>query len=544
MWDAEYVGPDAPERAVFPTSTTTADSVEYIDAPGSEHAFFDGEKYIGGFGPTQLFTMDYETLRARSAQLFRENIYARGLIRRLSTNIINTGLQLEAIPEESVVGVPEDSLSMWSEDVETRFGLYSKTPSLCDHQKRVSLNRRQRHILEESLIVGDCLLVLHYDPIFKTNRLEIISGTRVDTPLEEPAKGNTIKYGVELDADGKHVAYHVAQEDGTSKRVAAVGRKSKRRVAWMVYGTDHRIDDVRGVPLLGIVIQSIKEIDRYRDSTQRKATINSILAMFVKKTQDGMGTRSLGAGASLKGQVDVTDSDGTTKTRNIQKFVPGVVIEELGYGEEPVPHSVSGTDVNFGRFESAVLAAIAWCNEIPPEILVLSFNSNYSASQAATNEFKMFLNGERSKFGEQVLQPIYSEWLITEILTGRVIAPDFLDAMRDPSKVYIFAAWLNSDWTGAIKPSLDIVKTAKGYGLLADRGWITNARATREITGTKFSRNVRIQRKERELLAELGEILGPDLENMNVEDVSTEEIDQQEAAAAAVVPLLKADGRE
>ncbi len=72
---------------------------------------FDGDKFPGGFGPTQLFTADYWTLRERSSQLFTENLYARGLIRRLITNEINTGLTPEATPDEQIIGVAEDSLA-------------------------------------------------------------------------------------------------------------------------------------------------------------------------------------------------------------------------------------------------------------------------------------------------------------------------------------------------------------------------------------------------------------------------------------------------
>ena len=65
---------------------------------GSEWSIFDGGKFLGGFGETQIQQLDYWTLRARSAQLFNENLYAKGLVRRLITNEINTGLTPEASP--------------------------------------------------------------------------------------------------------------------------------------------------------------------------------------------------------------------------------------------------------------------------------------------------------------------------------------------------------------------------------------------------------------------------------------------------------------
>jgi hypothetical protein len=89
-----------------------------------EQKFHTGSKFEGGFGATQLIVPDYWTLRARSRQLFKTNLYARGLIRRLVTNEIAIGLHLEATPVESLLGVPEDSLAEWSEDIETRFALW------------------------------------------------------------------------------------------------------------------------------------------------------------------------------------------------------------------------------------------------------------------------------------------------------------------------------------------------------------------------------------------------------------------------------------
>ena len=122
-------------------STHDVISVDDIQASTStEQSFFppvssvwDGSKYFGGFGSTELLTMDYWSLRQRSGQLFRQNLYARGLIRRLVTNEINTGLCLEATPDELTLGLEEASLTDWSEDTERRFELWGNIPMVCDY---------------------------------------------------------------------------------------------------------------------------------------------------------------------------------------------------------------------------------------------------------------------------------------------------------------------------------------------------------------------------------------------------------------------------
>ena len=251
-----------------------------------------------------------------------------------------------------------------------------------------------------------------------------------------------------------------------------------------------------------MVMQSLKEIDRYRDSTQRKAVNNSMLAMFIRKGEDKMGTLPVTGGAVRRGQVVTNDTDGTKRTFNQASQIPGAVIEELQTGEEPVLLGGQGTDTNFGAFEESIIQAVAWTLEIPPEILRLSFSNNYSASQAAINEFKIAINRTWGDFGETFCSPIYIEWLISETLLQNVSAPGFLQAWRDPQQYAVFGAWIATDWYGSIKPSTDMLKQAKGSKILTDEGWSTNAREARITTGTKFSKNIKRLKRENELKVE------------------------------------------
>jgi len=470
-----------------------------------ENSIYDGGKFFGGFGTTQVQQVDYWTLRARSSQLFNENLYARGIIRRLVTNEINTGLSPEACPDEAIIGVPEESLNDWTETVETRFNIWAKGPTLCDWKKKSTFGALQREIRMEALIGGDILIVMRQSPQTGLPLIQLISGNKVQTPLAEQGtirKGHRIQHGVELDAIGRVVAHWVRQDDGSSKRIPAMGEKTGRRISWLIYGTDKRLDDVRGQPLLAIVIQSLKEIDRYRDSTQRKATINSILAMFIKKSDDKMGTLPVTGGAVRRDQATTTDGDGSKRTFSIAEQIPGLVMEELQTGEEPVAFGSQGTDVNFGEFEDSIIQAVAWTLEIPPEVLRLSFSNNYSASQAAINEFKIAINRTWGDFGETLCTPIYIEWLLSETLLQKITAPGLLQSWRTPSEYDIFGAWTATDWYGSIKPSTDMLKQAKGSKLLVEQGWSTNAREARVTTGTKFSKNIKRLKRENELKAD------------------------------------------
>ena len=419
--------------------------------PGYEYGWDTGDKWQGGFGVTQLLTADYWTLRARSAQLFETNLYARGLIRRLVTNVINTGLHLESTPEASLLGLPEGALVDWSETVENRFSLWGADPILCDQGEQKTFGSIQAEAYREALIAGDVLVVLSQDRRTGLPRVRLVNGAAVQTPMSAKAPpGSRIVHGVEIDGVGHQVGYWVLQPDGRSKRIPAWGEKSGRRIAWLVYGTDKRLDDVRGKPMLALVLQSLQEIDRYRDAVQRKAVINGMIAAFIKKTQDKPGTRPLTSGGIRRGTEVVTDTKGASRPRKITEHVPGLVIEELQHGEEPVGFQSHGTDEKFGDFESAIIRTVAWAHEIPPEILELSFSSNYSASQAAINEFKLFLNPERTRFGAAFCQPIYNDWLFSETLSQKITADGLVESWNDLRQYDVLCAWTSASWCGQI----------------------------------------------------------------------------------------------
>lgn len=491
--------------------------IQVSDLPDSqvEYRWHDGESYAGGFGPTQVLLVDYWTLRARSAQLYETNLYARGIIRRFVTNIIATGLSLESVPEEEILGYTAEDLEPWTENVERRFEIWGRDPRLCDHSELNTFGETQKAALIEALVCGDVLVTLIQDPKTGLPRVHLVPGSDVQSPVgRNPKRGeNRIVHGVELDQNGRHVAFHILQEDGKTKRLPAYG-KSGRRLAWLVYGTDKRHCDVRGQPLLGLVLQSLREIDRYRESAQRKALINSMLAMWIEKTEDALGSLALGSGAQKRVAADPTTTNGVQRRRLLHQRVPGWVIDELNHGERIHAHASAGTDEKFSDFEAAIVYAVGWALEVPPEVLTLSFRNNYSASQAAINEFKIYLDVARTKFGSNFCQPIYVDWLLSQALTRRIEARGFLDAWRDPQQYDTFGAWVSAEWFGQIKPTTDGVKQMRAVIMQLNCGLITFDTAARQVTGQKWSRVVKRQMRERKQLAEMhaaGQIPGEEV---------------------------------
>ena len=465
--------------------------------------FHDGEKYAGGLDPVSLVSTDYWTLRERSSNFFKNNLYGRGIIRRLVTNVINTGLSLDAEPIVGLIPLSEEQSASWTESVEDSFQSWSSLPKICDWKKQDTFGEIEKNAYREALIEGDVLVIEHYNSSTQLPCYELVSGGLVQTPITKQtlAKGNTIEHGVELNFRRQHVAYWVVQSDMTYKRIKARGRNGDV-ISWLYYATDKRASETRGEPLLSLIMQSISEIDKYRDSTQRKASVNSLLAMFFYQSTDSKtpNSRPVSAGATRRGSTsEVVEETGFNL--NMAEHHPGLVYENLPPGVKPEGFSNKGTDEKFGDFEDSILSGIAWALEIPKSVLKMEFSNSYSASRGEVKEFNMFLGAARNRYADTFLRPVYTSWLLAMVLTRRISAPGLLEAWRDPMKFEVFGAWINSNWYGAVKEAVDMLKEVNGLSKMAENGYTTNAVATRQLTNTRFTTNIKRIQRENELKA-------------------------------------------
>jgi lambda family phage portal protein len=473
----------------------------------------DGDRFPGGYDDvTELYT-DYWALRAKSAELFEVNLYARRAVRALVHAIINTGLFPESQPVEKVLGLPEGSLDEWADDIEERWQLWANDPEMCDYRRENTYGQLQAVTFAEALIVGDVLRVSRYDERGVPS-VQLINGASVQTPVILTTKAR-VSHGVEFDSAGREVAYWVRGEDLKFERIPAYG-PSGARVARLVRVSDQRLDGVRGMPILGVLLQQLNDLDQYRHAAVRKAKITAAFALFVK-SGPGVGSRPL-SGAAVR-RSDVASSEGTPATQQVysaQKYVPGITIDKLAEGEEIQAMPSTGTDDRFGVFEEALVAAMASCCNIPPEIFRQAFSSNYSASQAANIEFQSYTQIKRRDFGADFCQQDWATWLVNEALARRIEAPPreaqsagstgLLDVWRrkDAASRYAFQAWVAVEWAGHVKPTTDIFKLMRGLELATNMGLIDYDTAARNYGGMRFRTVVKRQRKQRRLAAEAG----------------------------------------
>ena len=494
----------------------------YMDA---SHFMYTGEKFAGGWGLNRDYEIvDLPQVRRHSLELWRSNPIANAIFGRLETKVINDGLRVEALPEGRFIGLADDSpeLQEWSESIEAFTHLYASDASLVDERERFNLYQLQRQAYSTAKLSGDCLVIRRIDGITMMPRIQLVDGKHIETPHLFPLgvntkTGRTVISGVEIDSRGREVGYWVRTRalkpstsilfDFTYEFVSAFGANSGRRVANLVYGSRLRVDEYRGMPLLAATMQMLKQIDRLLDNSQLASALDASLVLSVMTDKDApkdiksmIGGGTLRTAATQEKTVNAPQPDGGTKPIQFKQFSNGMIVENLAPGKKIESHNTRHPNPDVAK---AALFGMNLCgasSEVPPEILLLSFNSNFSASRQAVNEFDAIRRKEHSQFNPLFNEPIYKDIVIGLDITGKLSSPGLLEALVTGDRM-TFNAWTQTKWSSTAELSVDMLKHVTMFALAFKEGLVTRRDIALKFFGTRHEKVVTTLLKENERLA-------------------------------------------
>lgn len=447
-----------------------------------------------------------EQLRARSRDLYMGAPLATGAIKTVRTNVIGSGLALNAQVDAKFLGLSEEQAREWEENTEREWRLWSESVE-CDVERRQTFFQLQSLVLLSAILSGDVFVTM---PIIKRPgsvydlRIGLIEADRVCNPkFTDPIDltGRNILGGVEVGKYGETLAYWVASRNPNTvprlyskndvklewKRVQAFGAKTGRRNVLHVMADVERPAQRRGVPMLAPVIESLKQLSRYSEAELMAAVISGMFTVFIESN-----TPQTPLGQMINPAMRVDDEDEKSYEMGNGAIVP------LEQGEKISTANPGRPNTAFDGFVMSICRQIGTALEIPYELLIKNFTASYSASRAALLEaWKMFRMRREWIIGN-FCQPIYEEWLTEAILKGRVKAPGFFD---DPA---IKAAWCGAEWYGDAQGQLDPLKEANAAKVRVEEGFSTREREAAELTGMKFENIVATRKREEEMRKEAG----------------------------------------
>jgi lambda family phage portal protein len=430
---------------------------------------------------------DLPDLRSRARDLERNVPIATGAIATKSTNVIGTGLALQACVDHEFLGITEDAADTWERQAEREFKLACKSIDFTSVQDFAELQYLAFRSADQS---GDVFAVRRYrkdaGDVYGT-KIQLLEADRVSNP-SRGADTQEVAGGVEVNKDGVPQAYHVSDRHPGAlvgkplawSRVPARTAEGRRTVIHLFERT--RPDLTRGVPYLAPVIELLKQLGDYSDAEVRAAVLTSFVTWFIETAVPDDGTA-----APVIGEKDATLADNEIKLGN------GAVVG-LAPGEKASAPAPVRPNPQFDPFFLAITRMIGVALEIPQELLIKHFTASYSASRAALEMAWQSFRRWRAWFAARFCQEVY-EWVIEEaVATGRLSAPGFF---ADP---LVRQAYLGANWIGPNRASIDPLKEANADTADVALGVKTREQICLERTGGRIEDKARQLVKEAALL--------------------------------------------
>jgi lambda family phage portal protein len=398
--------------------------------------------------PSTDIIPDLKALRARSGDQMRNSPIAVGAIGQTINGVVGTGLSFNAQVDGKFLGLSEEEAEAWNEDHDRRFAAWCESKD-CDLSRTLNFYGLQELSFRSELERGDIFWLTPMVPRAgraATLALQLIEADRVCNPDNKPNTDNLVE-GLELDPTTREcIAVHVARihpgdalgKKNTWDRVTVRGGKTGRlRVLHSFQPL--RPGQVRGVPWIAPILEPLKQLGRWTEAELNAAVTSSLFSVFVQMDpeafQDIFDEDAQGA------IVDQARKwSGEMESGKAVNLLPGESVSSAAPGR-PNPQ--------FDPFWLAMVRQIGMALEIPVEVLIMHFQSSYTAARGAMLMAAKFWRRRRDRLVTNICAPVHEIWLSEEIAAGRIAAPGFF---ADP---VVRAAWCAGVWTGDGPGSLD-----------------------------------------------------------------------------------------
>jgi len=487
---------------------------------------FNGQKSEGSMGLPMDLLVDPRALRFRAYEANTTNDIITIITGKFFKWVIGNGLKMQAQPAKKILTLEKvtENLKDFVSNVEAYFEQYASSER-SDYSVMDNLHINASKAFETAFLGGDCLVILRVDE--KNNvTSQVIDGQHVNNPITNDAQynaqlkesGNVLLNGIEIDKKGKHVAFWVRKQPLTNgvpnplmsydyERIEAHNPETGCLMAWMVYGKKNRIDHHRGISMLSAILEKVTKLDRYTEATVSSAEERAKLVWTVVHGKTSTGENPLVDGPRARIVGPSADSP----------FIQGqLAANQIALSEErkvynlPVDSELktvsSQQEIDYGVFWLAVFDQLCAAMEIPPEVALQKYNSNYSASRAAINGWEYIVKVYRKRFSEKFYQPFYDLWLYVHILKGKVSAAGYLEAKQN-GNTDIVEAYSAARFTGVNMPNIDPKKEAEAMrimlGLPDQSPLITHEEAVEKLGNGDWESNVAKNAEENKTIDEL-----------------------------------------
>jgi lambda family phage portal protein len=400
-------------------------------------------------------------LRNRARQLCRDNAYARQALRAIATNVIGSGIRMQAqVPmqrgggrlDQVVNGRIEDAWSRWCR-AET-----------CHTAGRLSFVEISRLVIMAMAESGEVFLRLVPQP-FGGSRvplaIEVLEADLVDEGKSYGPErdGSEWRMGVRIDQWGRPIEYAFRTRhpgdltNGVGYAVRMVPASEVIHLALL-----ERPGQTRGVSWFAAAVKRLHHLAGYEEAEVVRARAASSLMGFITSPE--------GAGETYG--EDVVDGE------HVTTFEPGV-FKTLFPGQSVSVPSLDAPDGQFEPFMRGMLRAVAAAIGCSYETVSRDYSqSNYSSSRLSLLEDRENWRSLQAYLIEHLHRPVFERWLAAAVQVGVLPLPGY---ETNPER-YSTVRWFPRGW-GWVDPAREV----DAYKAAVRCGFATQAQIVAEQGG-------------------------------------------------------------
>lgn len=451
---------------------------------------FSGESTFNELGVPKEIIIMYESLRVRSWEFILKNHIASLIINKRVNWLIGSGLLFNAKPYEqpfkNYYGEVEGKKKQqeFIRQIEYQFRNYSNSLQ-SDYEKSKTLHEIARHTDYNACGDGDILIIMRVENGLPN--LQTISGQCVVNPSSidnDIPKGNSVCEGVEKNKIGEVVAYHVLvetnisngvyipnpdiQKDFGTKRVQVYFKSNKNiRQAWLYRSSDlQKLGETRSMPLISHIFETLKHVNDYLIANSKNAQLLSQMVFFLEKDQNSSGEKIFGSNTiNVGGMSDSTPIDQVASDDDVALYANKIERKLNGSGiVGDLPKGVKAKILNptaqsdQAEYLNSTLRTIFAQSGTPYEVMISSYDSNYSASMGARSDYQFNLDVLTEIIpSSQLYKMNYKLFLYLQVLKGDIDCPPLLKAYNE-NDIITIEAITNSKFEGTKLKPIDPVK--------------------------------------------------------------------------------------
>ncbi|MFG1266906.1 phage portal protein [Xanthobacter sp. DSM 14520] len=295
----------------------------------------------------------------------------------------------------------------------------------------------QALVARRLVIDGEAFVVLSH-ALDGSLRLRVLDAEQIDPSMNrELPSGGRIISGIEFDAAGSRVAYHILPDPPSLPFVRALDAVRVPADLCLHVFRAEVAGQVRGVSWFAPVLLRLAELDSAHDAQLVRQKVAALLTGFVVDPNGTAGgfTGELDGMGGLEGGLE----PGTLKVLN-----PG---QDVRFSD---PAKVGAEVIDFLKTSAREIAAGLG---VPASVLMGDFSdANYSSLRASLLDFRRRVEAiQHHVMVFRLCRPIWRAFVTAEVLAGRLGAPGF---ERDP-EAFLSARWITprTDW---VDPAKDV----------------------------------------------------------------------------------------